>query len=208
MSLVSVPTSPGFQQVDFNIMDAVALSTSPFTGQTQAQQWPGADSWVGTLTLPPLTQSQADDWIAFLMECRGMANAFQIGDPFKKMPRGPVIGSAPMVDMTTGISGANLAMTQTLYTRNWATNKFRILVPGDYLQCGYRLHRVINPVNTDVNGKAAISVWPSIREVPTDGEPVNLNKPVGLFRLGANKRTWSVGESRTTRISIQILEYR
>jgi hypothetical protein len=203
VSCVALPTSPGLQSVDFTFTDAVAIVSSPFTGQTQTQVWYGADGWSGTMTLPPLTQLQADNWISFLMELRGMANAFQIGDPLKRIPRGAVSG-IPLVDGSTPVVTGG----QTLYTRGWTSNKFRLLLPGDYLQIGYRLHRVLDAVNSDANGKAAISIWPSLREVPTDGEQIILNNPVGLFRLATNKRQWSSDPSGLTRISFPILEYR
>jgi len=88
VNLVSLPTTPAPASVQFDMADAVATVRSTFTGQMQAQGWPGADALSGTVTMPPLTQAQADDWIAFLMELRGMANAFQIGDPMKSTPRG------------------------------------------------------------------------------------------------------------------------
>jgi hypothetical protein len=207
ISLVSLPTCTGLKSVEFAMTDQVAIVSSPFTGQTQAQQWPGADSWTGTLTLPPLTQDQADDWISFVMELRGMAYAFQVGDPMKRTPRGSVTSSSvPVVDMST--AGMNIAGAQTLYTRGWATNAFGLLLPGDYMQVGYRLHRVLDRVNSDANGKAQISVWPSLREQPTDAEPIVLNNPVGLFRLASNKRTWSADATLLTSLSFTIQEYR
>jgi hypothetical protein len=191
------------QSVEFSAFDAVAIVSSPYTGQTQAQQWPGADMWTGTMTLPPLTQAQADNWISFLMELRGMANAFQIGDPMKSSPVGTVLGT-PLVDGSIG----TVAGGETLYTKGWTASKSGLLLPGDYLQCGYRWHRVLDQVNSDGSGKAAISIWPSLREVFADGQPVITANPVGLFRLANNKRTWSADISRTSRVSFQIQEYR
>lgn len=204
VSVVSLPASPGLESFAPSISDAVAIVNSPFTGQTQAQAWPGADMWSGiTCTLPPLTQPQADDWISFLMECRGMANAFQLGDPLKKKPRGAVSG-VPVVDGSVAV----IAGGQTLFTKGWTPSKSRLLVPGDYLQVGFRLHRVLDPVDSDGSGKAAVSIWPSLREVPTDGETIVLNNPVGLFRLASNKRTWSEDYTGLTRLSFQAQEYR
>jgi hypothetical protein len=181
--------------------DAVAIVTSPFTGQTQAQVWQGADQWTGTITLPPLTQCEADEWIAFLGELRGMANCFFLGDPLKRIPNGTASG-APVVD------GTNMAGGSTLNTRGWTANTFRLLLPNDGIQVGNRLHKVVDSVNSDANGKAAISVWPSLREQPNDGQLVIVNNPQGLFRLASNKRTWSYSPSQLTSISFQIQEYR
>lgn len=183
--------------------EAVAIVRSPFTGQTQAQQWPGADMLTGTVTLPPLTQTQADAWIAFLMQLRGMANALQIGDPMKTAPRGTPLGSG-LVDGSFPV----VAGGQVLYTKNWTANSTGLLLPGDYMQVGYRLYRVLDTVNSDSTGGALINIWPSLREVPVDNEPLILNNPLGLFRLATNKRTWSADYTRLSHLSLQIQEYR
>lgn len=185
--------------------DAVAVVTSPFTGQTQAQQWPGADMWSGTLTLPPLTQYQADEWTSFLMELRGMANCFMLGDPFKPTPRGFVRG---IPTANTPNSGVNVVGSPTLATQGWTPNQFALLLPGDYVQVGNRLHRVLDTVNSDGSGLATFQIWPSLREQPANNSTIVLNHPKGLMRLAQNKRTWSVGQSRTTRISIPFIEFR
>jgi hypothetical protein len=87
-------------------------------------------------------------------------------------------------------------------------SKVGLLLPGDYLQVGYRLHRVLDIVNSDSSGNAVISVWPSLREVPAASAPIILNNPMGLFRLATNKRTWSTDATRLTRLSIPLMEYR
>jgi len=202
VSLVSLPSTPGPRSVEFSFSDSVAIVTSIFTGQTQAQQWVGADQWSGTLTLPPLTQPQADRWISFLMELRGMLNPFLLGDPLKPTPRGSGKG-IPVVDTAGNVAGA-----QALLSRGWPINAWELLKFGDYIQVGYRLHRVINPVNSNAAGKASIAIWPSLREAPTDGQAIILNSPKGLFRLAQNKRSWSTDVTRYSSISFQIQEYR
>ena len=205
VSLVALPATPGLRSVEFSFTDAVAVDVSPFTGQTQTQAWLGADLWGGTMTLPPLCQADADNWLCFLMELRGMTNALQLGDPLKPLPRGAVQGSVPVV-RTAG--GTMVAGGTTLYTAGWVHSKARVLLPGDYLQLGYRLHRNLDVVNSDASGYAAISVWPSLREAPANGEAVVLNKPRGLWRLANNKRTWSADISQLTRLSFSLMEYR
>ncbi len=203
VSVVSMPSLLGLASVEFSFTDAVAIVSSPFTGQTQAQQWPGADMWSGTATLPPLTQDQADLWISFLMEVRGQANAFFFGDPLKRSPRGNFSGT-PLIDGTTPVAVGG----QTLYTKGWTPSRTNLFLPGDYIQLGYRLHRVLDPVNSDSSGKASFNIWPSLREVPTDGQVIIYNNPVGLFRLASNKRTWSSDYSRISKLSFQFMEYR
>jgi hypothetical protein len=203
VSVVSLPASPGLQSLDFNFTTAVAAVTSVFTGKVQTQQWPGADMWSGTCTLPPLTQIQADEWISALMQMQGMTNACQLGDPLKTSPRGIVHGT-PVVDGSIAVVAGGI----TLPTMGWTPSQINLLLPGDYLQVGYRLHRVLDAVISDSSGKAAINIWPSLREVPTGGEPIITSNPVGLFRLATNKGTWSSDFTKLTRLSFQISEFR
>ncbi len=204
-SILALPTSSGLRSVEFSFSDATTIVSSPFTGQTQVQQWPGADSLSGTVTLPPLTQDQVDEWISFLMQLRGMTNAFPLGDPMKKTPRGNAHG-IPLVDMS--VAGTNLAGAQTLHTKGWQASTFGLLLPGDYLQIGHRLHRCLDRVNSDANGNAQFAVWPSLRDLPTDAEPIILNNPVGLFRLAQNRRVWSSDYTFLTQLSFGIQEFR
>lgn len=159
--------------------------------------------WSGTATLPPLTQTQADAWLSALMQMQGMANAFQLGDPLKKTPRGSVLG-APTADASI----AMVAGGQVLHTKGWTASQINLLLPGDYLQIGFRLHRVLDAVISDTSGKAAINIWPSLREPPLDGEPLTLTNPVGLFRLASNKGAWSSSVDHLTHLSFQFQEYR
>lgn len=205
VTLVAMPASPGLRAVDWSADDAVSLVVSPFTGQTQGQQWPGGDMLSGTATLPPLSLAQADAWISFLLELRGMANAFLLGDPLKATPRGTPAGS-PAVDNSG--AGGNAAMSQALTTKGWTASTSGLLLPGDYLQIGYRLHRVLDQVNSDGSGKATIAIFPSLREIPADSGAVITTNPVGLFRLAKSKRAWSYDYTRMTQLGFPFQEYR
>ena len=200
---MATPPVSGAASVEFSFTDAVAIVSSPFTGQTQAQAWIGADMWSGTVTLPPLSQQQADVWISALMQCRGMLNAVQVGDPMKAAPRGNPLGTPKCPASPVDTFGQ-----PTLTTIGWTPGKVGLLLPGDYLQVGFRLHRVLNIVNSDSSGNATINVWPSLREVPAASAPIILANPMGLFRLATNKRTWSSDSTRLSRLSFQLLEYR
>jgi hypothetical protein len=203
VTLVATPSISGAASVEFSISDAVSIVSSPYTLQTQAQAWIGADMWSGTVTLPPLSQTQADVWISALMECRGMMNAVQIGDPMKARPRGNPSGTPTCPSTPVDTFGS-----PSLHTVGWVSGKVGLLLPGDYLQVGYRLHRVLDIVNSDSSGNATINVWPSLREVPAASAPIILNNSMGLFRLATNKRTWSSDATRLTRLSVPLMEYR
>lgn len=206
VTLVAMPAKPGLRSVEFRLIDKVAVSTSVFTGQEQAQKWPGADYLAATLSLPPLTQDQADEWISMLMACRGRANAIQVGDPLRKFPKGNLTGSLPLVDGSD--STKNKAGAEQIYLKGFRANTARVITPGDYFQVGYRLYRNLFPVNADGTGKAVATIWPSLREQPGDGAAVSFNDPRGLFRLATNERMWSADFKRLTAMSFQVVEYR
>ena len=205
VNLVSLPAKLAMRSVEFSFSDAVGIVLSQFTGQVQAQEWPGADAWGVTVGMAPLTQAEADDWKATLMQMRGMANAIQLGDPMRPTPNGSVAGS-PEIDNTV-VSG-NAAMTQTLGTKGWTASSTGVLLRGDYIQVGYRLHVVLDTVNSDSSGKATIPIWPSLREIPTDSSALVTSNCTGLFRRAVNKGTWGADVTRLTRLSVQLMEYR
>lgn len=202
ITLVSRPPV-ALRDVQWEFSDAVAIVASPYTGQTQAQAWAGADMLRGTMSFPPLQQSQTDAVVAFLMECRGMANAFLLGDPLKKTPAGMAVNSAPVVN-----GGNNPAGSTQVQTSGWRVNSARLLLPGDWIQIGYRLHRNLNVVTADGSGNATLNLWPSLREQASDGTPIILHNTQGIFRLADNKRAWSADITRLSNVSFRVQEYR
>lgn len=197
-SIVSLPSSPAAPAtIDYTANDVVAVSVSPFTGQQQIQNW--QSSWLeASVSMPPLTHSQAQAWIAFLMALQGQANVFQLGDPVATAPR----GSASGVPLVNGGSQVGYA----LLTKGWASNAVGVLLPGDWLQIGYRLYRNLVTVNTDAGGNATLSIWPQLRESPADGTPLTLTNTKGLWRLKANARKWSTKTSRIYGLQFDIRE--
>lgn len=206
VSLIAMPTSPGPRSIDFTIKDAVSTVASEFTGQVQAQQWPGAEMWAGTFALPGMTRAQASNWIAFLMQLRGMANAFQLGDPLNATPLGTPSGT-PVVNNSLAANG-NVAMSQTLTTSGWTASTSGLLLPGDYIQVGYRLYRVLDDVTSDGSGNNTVGIWPSLRETPTNGATIITSNTQGLFRLAMNERKFSFDVTLLTHMSFSFQEYR
>lgn len=205
VNLVSLPAKLAMRSVEFSFSDAVGSVTSEFTGQVQAQEWPGADSWSVTVGMAPLMQLEADDWMATLMQMRGMANAIQMADPLKLTPRGSVAGT-PLID--NSVTGGNAAMSQTLGLKGFTASAAGVLMRGDNIQVGYRLHRVLDQVDADGSGKATVAIYPSLREIPTDSSALITSNCMGIFRRATNKGMWNADITRLTRLSVQLVEYR
>jgi hypothetical protein len=207
-NIIALPPRPVPRQIDFSISDSVGENVSPFTRQSQVQLWPGADWWSLNVSMPAMKRPWANNWIAWLAALQGKFNAFQIGDPSGIAPLGTPMGS-PVCDCS--YPGYNLTTANVLHTRGWTPNKYRLLLPGDYLQIGYRLHFVTYAcaaVNSDANGNAAIPVWPSIRELPADGQPILLHNTSGLFRLETNTRNWTANYLKVIPVGFKCKEAR
>jgi hypothetical protein len=79
ITIPSYPPAPA--SIEFSVIDIVALSRSPFTGQQQVQDWQ-ATYMEAKVSLPPLTDARAQPWIAFLFGLKGMAKVFQFTPEF------------------------------------------------------------------------------------------------------------------------------
>lgn len=204
-NLISMPTTPAIAQVTFGMDDTIAQVVNPFTRQTQTFAWPGADQWSAQITIPPMHASTAAPWKAFLASLQGSYNVLQLGDPSSPGLLGSGAGT-PVVSMSQ--SDTNQPMQMVLYTRGWVASVANVLLAGDYLQIGYRLHIVTASVNSDSSGDAQVPIWPSIRDSLTDGQSIILNNPQGLFRLAQNTRNWHASPRTATNMSLNLIEVR
>jgi hypothetical protein len=189
---VTAPSS-----IQWDPQEAVAVSVSGFTGQTQSYDWQ-ASWWEGQISFPQMSRYDADAWSAFILQCRGQSNAFMFGDPKAVLPKGSALGS-PVVN-----GGSQFGYS--LNTRGWQANAISILLPGDYIQIGYRLYKVLNPVNTDGSGNATLAIWPNLRDMPVDGTTIQIKNCKGLFSLktnSGNKFSVNVGLYGLTGIAIR-----
>lgn len=65
MATLTKPSSPGWQRVVPHYRKVKSRHTSPFSLQAQTQLFSG-DSWSFDLYLPPMTATEAADWLTFV----------------------------------------------------------------------------------------------------------------------------------------------
>ncbi len=197
--LIAMPTSPPAPaSIEYTAQDTVATSVSPFTGQAQIQDWQ-ASYLEASVSMPPLTHVQAQSWIAFLMILRGQAKVFQLGDPLAVAPMGSALGT-PVVNATNPQFGYSIDL------KGWTPSAAGVLLPGDWIQIGYRAYRATSTGNADSAGNLTLGIWPQLRETPTDGQAVGLLKVKMLWRLADNARKWSITNSRTYGMQFNVRE--
>ena len=183
----TIPGVRGPSSIEWDPQEAVSSNKSVFTGQTQTYDWMNS-WWEGQVSFAPMARYSFDLWTAFLAQCRGQSNEFSLGDPKASLPKGAATGT-PVVS-GDGQTGYSLA------TSGWTPNLPSILMPGDFIQLGYRLYKAMEFVASDSNGNATIAIWPNLRDLPRDGTAIKTRKCTGLFTLknsSGNKFSTNVG---------------
>lgn len=198
---LSLPATPGFRSLQITATNIVGLSTSPFTAESQVQEWPG-ELWSLAAELPPMQRATAEQWLAFLLALRGGSGTFLIGDPAGATPQGPATGT-PLVN------GANAAGSKVLNTKGW-THSITVLKAGDYMQIGtgtaQRLFKTVTDTVSDSSGNATADIWPRTREALADGAAIVTANTKGVFRLADNNRKWSLDTAKIYGINFTAVE--
>lgn len=195
--LIQMPSTPGPRQIEWTAQDVVAAVTNPFTGKQQTQSWQAG--WLeAVVTLPPMQRVDAANWISFLLQLQGQNGVFYLGDGLATMPQGTASG--------TGVTAGSFQGPYSLTTNGWDPNQSSLLMPGDWLQVGWRMYQCMDVAASDGAGNSSFAIWPQIREIPASGTAVMTTNPVGLFRLANNTRKWSESYLRTYGVSFQIRE--
>jgi hypothetical protein len=183
ISLPAYPPAPA--SIEWEPFDTVAAARSPFSQQQQLQNWQAA-ILRASLSYQPMTPSQAIPWIVFLMNTQGISSVFQFGDPLLTGPQNPSASAGH-------VSGGG----QTGYALDTTASG---LTPGDWIQIGYRLYRVMT-----VSG-GNLGIWPNIRESPADGSAISITNTSGLFRLTKSARRYTVNKAKIHGITFEIEE--
>lgn len=193
---LTLPTAPGFVKTRFTAKSKVAVTMAEFTGAQNVYPHQGGH-WEVELSLPPMTNAQARDWIGFLVALNGMEGTFYLGDP-DYTKRGTGTG-APLVK-----GGSQIG--KTLLTKGWTAGQTGIMKRGDYIQVGDTLHMITQDANTDDSGNATLDIWPLLRASPADNANVIISNPKGMFRLADNETRWEVDQMRIYGLSFAALE--
>ena len=196
--IITLPTSPGAPRtVEWSTPNIVGVAASPFTGQQQIQNWNAG--WLeASLSYPPMAHATFQAWAAFLLQLRGSGNIFQFGDPLGAAPRGSAAGT-PLVKGANQ-TGYSLAMD------GFTSSAAGVLLPGDWIQVGYRLYRNLTTVNADGSGNATATIFPALRESPADNASIVTTNAKGVWRMKNNTPHWTVDANRHYSLTFEIRE--
>lgn len=72
---ISIPAAPVAKSIRWRRKSIVGVAVSPFGGQQQVYAHPGR-WWEADVTLPPMSATQAQNWMAFFVNLNGMEGSF------------------------------------------------------------------------------------------------------------------------------------
>lgn len=170
----SAPNVGGLKSAMFYADYAVASSESPWNFRRQTFSSSG-ERWRASLELAKMSRRQAGLWEGFLLNLRGGYFSFLFGDVFNPTPMGSALG-------TPRVKGAD-QLGWTLETDGWEASKWGLLLAGDFVQIGSRLHKVTRDVNSDESGNATLDLFPSLSTSPTDNLILTTSNCKGVFTL-------------------------
>ena len=197
---LTLPTATGIITQNFSLTRAVAVTTSPFTFQTQVHQHQG-EFWRTVISLPPMLRANANIWLSFLLQLRGRRGTFKIGDQDAKTITGVATG-------TIRVNGASQTGNQVALD-GFANSTNNVFKPGDYIQIGSYLYMVIEDVNSNSSGEANVKIEPALRssiETINDDTTVVYSNTTTLMRLDTNELGWQTDKVSKYGISFSASE--
>ena len=197
---LTLPTATGIVTQNFSLTRAVAVTTSPFTFQTQVHQHQG-EFWRTVISLPPMLRANANIWLSFLLQLRGRRGTFKIGDQDAKTITGTATG-------TIRVNGASQTGNQVALD-GFTASRANVFKAGDYIQIGSFLYMVIEDVSANSSGEADVKIEPALRssiETINDNTTVTYSNTTTVMRLDNNELGWQTDQVSKYGISFSASE--
>ena len=194
MAILTFPTITP-ETFDFGIKYNTQVSTTTMSGITQTVELPGA-RWMGSMTFRDLSPADSAELKAFLLELRGSAGRFYLGDISHTSPFNTVTGSITVESTSTARS---LDVTPS-------SGSFSV---GDYIQVGSGANQELKMVVAQSGSNPqSIQIEPMMRRTDFVGQTVTYTNPKGIFFLMSDDMArWSVrSKAKLSDISISFVE--
>lgn len=198
---ITLPTTPAPRSLTLVPRSAVSVTESPFTFSQQVYAWKG-QQWTGRVEYPPMTAAQAEPLVSALNSLNGREGTFYMRLAAYKTLRGSG-GGNPLVN-----GGSQTGYD--LVTDGWPNSTNGVLKAGDFIKLDggsvYRLHKVMADVNSNGSGQATLTLWPKLRESPSDNQGIYMGGSVyGTFRL-TKEIEWSIDEAKLYGLGFDFVE--
>lgn len=186
---LTMPSNVGMASIELRAVNAVSVSSSPFTYKQQVQAFDG-QRWEADVTLPPMNRDDAEAWVSFLMSLRGRLGTFLLYDPSARSLRGTA--DEVTISGNTGEDSVDVTANGTIKA-------------GDYIQLGSASDATLHKVLQDYSGSGQLEIWPKLRQDRSSVSATIVNAS-GVFRLNSNETSWSVNDASFFGISFGAVE--
>lgn len=180
----------------------VGIDRSPFSFASQVQVFPG-QMWKADVTLAPMTGDDAEAWVAFFLSLNGQQGTFLMGDPLNIGIRGNLGSNTAEAD------GINAAFQNQLNLKNLPVSTTKCFKAGDWIQIGSTapwLYKVLQNTDSNSDGKATVTVWPSLRVATIDSDVMITANTKGQFKLASNPMPYSFDTTKYYSMSFSAVE--
>lgn len=177
---LSLPNESHIMEMAMSEISGVYTSKSPLSHAQQAVFYQGSQLWLCEVTLTPLNESEAKDWLGFFSQLKGSYGYFHMGHPLHNTPRGSWAGS------TIRVNGANQEGAE-LSIDGGNASETGFAKAGDFIQLGsgstQRLYKVLQDADTNASGEVTLDIFPDLREAPTDNQVITTSDAKGTWRM-------------------------
>lgn len=163
-----LPTTPGFESVDFSSRDFNVIDVTP-TGKTHARNL-GGHLWQLTLRYRTLKKTDFAPVMAFIASQFGRLDTFTVVVPSVSSSNGNASGSVT-------VSGAHAVGDSTILLAGLSGT----LKAGDLLK--FANHSKVYMITADLTGPGTVSIFPPIIETLANAEAVTYDSVPVTVRL-------------------------
>lgn len=194
MTLITMPSTPFAQSMDWRFIRPVQVNVSEWTGSRQALD-SGRGWWECNYALPPIVgDTNARPWRSFVALALGGVNTFQV--PVTKTNQTTQTSGTPRVN------GANQT-GRSLITDGWP-NSVTALRAGQYVTVGDQLLQLTANVTSNGSGQATLTFEPPLRSSPADNALITYILPYCLMYMAEEPvQGHGIGDTYTLSLNLR-----
>jgi len=198
-NLGNYPSTPAFSGVNFKIETTTQQTTS--LSQKRYRNSIGTTFFTATAQYPPMTKAEFRPVMAFIAQCQGPLNEFDIVLPDISENQGDTAGSTAEVNGTHSATESTIAVDGLAFSTT-------VLKAGDLIR--FTNHTKVYMVTADVTssgtGTANINITPSLTEGLSNNEAVTINNVPFRMTLANDGQEISVGTTEFYQYEIDLIE--
>lgn len=181
---LTLPSSPNPRSMSISLERRIAGFENPFTYALQTFEHQGK-RWKVRMSMPPMTQEQADDWEVLLLQLRGILGTFYLTPYDRPSSLGNPSGSPTLTSIHSSktqvvIGNCTPSITGYLKKGDWISFANNLLV------------KLTADVDTDGSGNATLDFEPALRSDPSLSSAITYTNPRGVFRLTSSLSEWNI----------------